>query len=172
MIGSFAPYLTLIVAWILQVMCFQHLVFANGWLLPTFHLYGLLLLPLTWSPLTILMICGVSGALLDLATLGCGVFTSSALIFGLCIPGVNRLLMPREGYEASELGTLKSHGFQWFSTRAMLLLFAHNIWMFTLEAGRWGLMVDGWGKATTSSLFTCGIFLMASYITQTKRRKR
>ena len=48
MISSIAPYLTLIFAWILQVLCFQYLVLGNGWFLPTFHLYGLVLLPLTF----------------------------------------------------------------------------------------------------------------------------
>jgi hypothetical protein len=172
MIGSLAPYLTLSIAWVLQVVCFQYLVLGNGWFLPTFHLYGLLLLPLTWSPLAILLICGLTGALLDMATLGGGVFTSSALLLGLCIPGVNRLLVPREGYEAMEQGSLQLHGFQWFSTRALLLVVAHNLWMFTVEAGRWGLMLEGWGKAITSALFTWALFLMASYITQSKRRQR
>ena len=43
MIGSITPYLTLLAAWLLQVFCFQYLVMGNGWLLPTFHLYGLIL---------------------------------------------------------------------------------------------------------------------------------
>jgi hypothetical protein len=172
MIGSIAPYITLLVAWILQVFCFQYLVLSNGWVLPTFHLYGLILLPLTWSPLTVLLICGLTGALLDAMTLGAGVFTSSALILGFCIPGVNRLLMPREGYETLGQGTLHTHGFQWFSTRSLILLSAHNIWMFSLEAGRWGLLLSGCGKALTSALFTWSLFLAASYLTQSKRRKR
>ena len=172
MIGSLTPYLTLLVAWILQVFCFQYLVLGNGWLLPTFHLYGLILLPLTLSPLALLLICGLTGALLDFTTMGGGVFTSSALLLGGCIPAVNRILIPREGYETMEQGTLQSHGFQWFSSRALLLLLAHNLWMFSLEAGRWGLMVEGWGKALTSAFFTWGLFLMASYISQSKRRKR
>ena len=62
MIGSITPYLTLLVAWLLQVFCFQYLVMGNGWLLPTFHLYGLILLPLTLSPLALLLICGLTGA--------------------------------------------------------------------------------------------------------------
>jgi len=172
MISSIAPYLTLIFAWILQVLCFQYLVLGNGWFLPTFHLYGLVLLPLTWSPLSVLLICGLTGALLDATTLGSGVFTSSALFLGFCIPGVNRLLMPREGYEALGQGTLQTHGFQWFSTRSLLLLSAHNLWMFSLEAGRWGLLLEGCGKALTSALLTWGLFLTASYVTQSKRRKR
>ena len=91
---------------------------------------------------------------------------------GLSIPAVNRLFAPREGYEVNDIGTLNSLGFQWFTSRTILLLFIHHVWMFSLEAGRWGLMLEGWGKALTSALFGWGLFLAAQWLTQSNKRSR
>ena len=169
---AFIPYIRLIAAWLLQVFCFQYLVLGNGGYFPAFHLYGLLLLPIALSPLAVLLISALVGFTLDLTTMGGGLYTSSALMMGLSIPAVNRLFSPREGYEVNDIGTLKSFGFQWFTSRTILLLFIHHLWMFSMEAGRWGLMLEGWGKALTSALFGWGLFLAAQWLTQSNKRSR
>ena len=97
---------------------------------------------------------------------------SSAVFMGLFIPIVNRLLAPREGYEITDQPTISYMGSRWFIARALLLLFIHNVWMFSIEAGRWDLLLLAWGKATTSAVFTAAVFALTLLLTQRKVRSR
>ena len=97
---------------------------------------------------------------------------SSAVLMGLFIPIVNRLLAPREGYEISDQPTISLMGSRWFLVRTFLLLFIHNTWMFSIEAGRWDLLLLAWGKATASTLLTTVIFALTLLLTQRKTRSR
>lgn len=157
---------------VLHVLFFQHAALAGGWWFLGFHLLGLLLIPLQASPLFLLITGAAFGAVVDAATLEGGLFMSSAVWMALALPAVNRLLAPREGYEITDQPTVASMGIQWFTIRTLLLLFAHHVWMFALEAGRWDLMGQAFGKALTSTLLTGAAFVLIMLLTQSRRRKR
>ena len=167
-----APYLRVILPLILQVVFFQYVSVGVGWWYLGFHLLGILLLPLQRSGLSILLFSAVFGAAIDFTCHGGGLFMSSAVLMGLFIPIVNRLLAPREGYEVSDQPTISLMGSRWFLVRTFLLLFIHNTWMFSIEAGRWDLLLLAWGKATASTLLTTVIFALTLLLTQRKTRSR
>jgi hypothetical protein len=63
-------------------------------------------------------------------------------------------------------------GLQWFSARTIAALLVHNLWMFSMEAGRWELVTAGLGKAITSSLICWLLFAIVLQLVQTKGKRR
>lgn len=155
-----------------QGLILRDAVWFHGWFCPAFHLMGLLLLPLTLSPVAILLISGITGALLDLLTAGGGLWTSSALLFGALLPVVNRLLAPREGYEGDSRPTMTEQGPGWFIARTLILITLHDLWRFGLEAGRWGLRWQTMPMAITSALATSLLILLIHRLFNAKPRTR
>jgi hypothetical protein len=90
----------------------------------------------------------------------------------LVLPFINRLLAPREGYEVTDKPIIQSMGIQWFSIRTIAALLIHNLWMFSMEAGRWELVLVGWGKAITSSLICWFLFAITLQLVQSKGKRR
>lgn len=164
--------LQLILTALLQVLFFQNLVLWSGWGIPLFHLLGLLLLPLNTRPIVLMMVSMLVGVGVDLFAYGGGIFASSAVTMAVCLPFINRLLAPREGYEVTDEPTIKSLGIQWFSVRTFAALLIHNLWMFSFEAGRWDLLLVGWGKAASSSALGLFVFVVTLLLVQAKGKKR
>ena len=156
----------------LQILFFQNMAFWDGWGILTFHLLGILLLPLNTRPVLLLLVSGTVGATIDIFAFGGGLFTSSAVAMALVLPFIDRLLAPREGYEVTDEPNIKSMGVQWFSIRTIAALAVHNLWMFSMEAGRWGLVLVGWGKAITSSLICWLLFVVVLQLAQSKGKKQ
>lgn len=166
------PYVQVILPLLLHVVFFQYIPLAQGWWYLGFHLLGLLLIPLQRAAGWILMISAGMGLIVDVATFEGGLFMSSAVVMGLFIPMVNRLLAPREGYEISDQPTIASMGMRWFVARTWLLLSIHHVWLFTWEASRWDMLPMAWGKAMTSATLTTGAFVIALLLTQRKKKIR
>lgn len=172
MIENIRPYGRLLLALGLQVFCFQYLVIGNGWGYPTFHLYGLLLLPLVMRKIPLMIIAFGTGLIADMATTSAGLHTASALVMAAMLPLINRLFAPREGYDVLDHGQLHQHGFRWFASRTFAAVWIHNIWLFLLEAGRFNLSGIALGKATTSALLTTAIFIAVQALQFSKRSRR
>lgn len=164
--------LQLLLTCALQVLFFQNMALWEGYGILTFHTLGILLLPLNTRPIILMFVSATVGAVVDLFAFGGGLFTSSAVAMGLFLPFINRLLAPREGYEVTDEPSIKSMGIQWFSIRTIAALLIHNLWMFSLEAGRWNLILSGWGKAVTSTLLCWLLFAVVLQLVQAKGKKR
>ena len=164
--------LQLLLTCALQVLFFQNMTFWDGWGIVIFHVLGILLLPLNTRPIVLMIISGIIGATVDFFAFGGGIFTSSAVAMALVLPFINRLLAPREGYEVTDKPIIQSMGIQWFSIRTIAALLIHNLWMFSMEAGRWELVLVGWGKAITSSLICWFLFAITLQLVQSKGKRR
>jgi hypothetical protein len=105
-------------------------------------------------------------------TAGGGLWTSSGLLFGALLGLVNRLLAPREGYELDSRPTTEDQGWGWFITRALILVVAHDLWRFGLEAGRWGLRWQTMPMAITSALATTTLIVLIHMLFRGNRRTR
>jgi hypothetical protein len=172
MIQNFVPYIAVFLTGLIQVLFFQYWEWGQGWLTPNFHLLGMLLLPLLASPTLIMLVCALSGLIIDYLAMGGGIFTSSSLIVGLVLPGFNRLLAPREGYEPTDAPTVTSLGVRWFVSRTFMVVLSHNVWLFAMEASRWSLLGIGWAKSLTSTLFSTVLFVAALQLVQSRKSKR
>lgn len=172
MIQNFVPYIAVLLATMVQVLFFQYWEWGQGWLTPNFHVLGMLMLPLLGSPSGIMVICALTGLVIDYFAMGGGIFTSSALMVGLVLPSINRLFSPREGYEPTDTPTISSLGIQWFVSRTFVIVLAHNAWLFAIEAGRLHLLGIGWAKGLTSSVFSTLLFAATLQLVQRRKSKR
>ena len=155
-----------------QAWIFHHLVLLDGWVTPLFHLYGLVLLPLRMRPVTYLVVGGLMGVGVDLLNFGGGLFTAAGLVSGGLQPLIARLLAPREGYEAdAEVGP-QTLGWLWWLTYTFLIVASHALWLFALEAGRWGLVPQGIGQALTSALATTALIAIVRTLFMRNARRR
>jgi hypothetical protein len=167
-----AAFLRFFIAGILQALFFQHLVLANGWLTPSIHVYGVAMLPLGRKPWVYLVAGGVMGLLQDFAAASNGLYTATCLAVGFLQPSIGRLLAPREGYEANTEPTAAAQGWTWFAVYMLLMVGAHNLILFGLEAGRWGLLLRAEGKALTSVALTFGLVALVHLLFQPRPRTR
>ncbi|MEY5042981.1 MAG: hypothetical protein RJA19_208 [Bacteroidota bacterium] len=171
--GFFAqPLLRWLLAVTLHILLFQHLTWGNGWWMPSMHLYGLVMLPLTWRPLTYLIAAGMTGWIIDLATLGGGLHTAAALLMGWLHPHIIRLFAPREGHEKGAEPHLQTLGAAWFAAHTALLIGVFHITLFALESGRWGLLPVNLAKAMTSTLLTWVLFIGIHLLFAAPARRR
>lgn len=166
------PFVRWAAALLVQGLVLRDAVWFDGWICPSLHLMGLLLLPLSLSPLFLMMIGGATGLILDLMTAGGGLWTSSGLVFGVALGLVNRLLSPREGYEIGSRPVVQDQGLQWFIIRVLLLLLVHDLWRFSLEAGRWGIRWQTMPMAITSAVSTATLIVLMHLLFSGNRRAR
>jgi hypothetical protein len=85
---------------------------------------------------------------------------------------IARLLAPREGYEADAEVSPQTLGWLWWLTYTFLIVAAHTLWLFMLEAGRWGLVPQGIGQAMTSALATTALIVIVRTLFMRNARRR
>ena len=170
--GTIQILARLALATFVQVWIFHHLVVANGWVSPLFHLYGLVLLPLRMRPFVYLFAGGVVGFAVDIMQIGGGLFTSAGLMTGYLQPLIARLLAPREGYEPEMEAGPQQLGWSWWIIYVLLISASHSIWLFALEAGRWGLLPHAIGQALTSSFATTLLIVVVQALFARNRSRR
>jgi hypothetical protein len=158
--GPLKTSLRVLLAIAAQAFIFHHLVLLHGWFTPLFHLYALVLMPLRMRPIVYLLVGGFIGLGVDLINFGGGLFTAAGLVSGGLQPLVARLLSPREGYEVDAEPGPKNLGWSWWIAFTFLIIWGHSIWLFCIEAGRWGLLPRALGQATTSAIGTTILVLI------------
>lgn len=170
--SSLRTFVRLLLAWLSQTFVFHHLVLLDGWLTPMFHLYALVLLPLRWRPLTFLLLGGGMGLVTDLTTLGGGLFTAAGLMSGMAQPWIGRLLAPREGYESDAKPDAAAFGWGWMLAYTFLVVWAHALWLFLVEAGRWDLIPKALGQSAASAALTTVLILGVRSLFNQNRSQR
>lgn len=102
------------------------------------YLYVLfiLLLPVETPGWILLPVCFLLGLMVDIGLNTAGLHTSACTFAGFVRPTVLRFIKPREGYDANTTPGLFNMGFSWFFSYAVILIFLHHAWLFTIEAFR------------------------------------
>ncbi len=121
---------------LLQSLVVSRMSSLNGLILPWVYIFGILMLPFSTPRWLLLCISFVVGLLMDYFTGPLGLHTSACVVLGFAQPIVQRLLAPREGYDASQRPTLQRMGFAWYTTYAGVLTLIHHTWLFFLEVYR------------------------------------
>lgn len=170
--GTLQLVIRLGLAILVQVWIFHHLVLADGWIAPLFHLYGLALLPLRMRPFIYLIAGGMVGLVVDLMQIGGGLFTSAGLMTGFVQPWIARLLAPREGYEPEMEAGPQQLGWSWWVMYVLLIVSSNTLWLFALEAGRWGLLPHAIGQALSSAIATTALIVVVQALFARNRSRR
>ena len=93
----------LLLALILQIVIFRFAIFASGWAIIFFHLYGLTMLPIGWNKTSYLFVGAITGIVLDLCMLTGGLHMAAGTFLGLALPHISSLVAPREGFHKGHI---------------------------------------------------------------------
>ena len=137
----------------LQVVFFQRLVlFDTAFCLP--YIGFLLFLPLTFSPVILMLLGFLMGISVDFFQNSQGLHASAAVFIGFIRNFWLDRITPQGGYEAVGEQPFRSLGLEWFLYFLMPLLLLHHLFLFFVEAGGFALTGLTLAKAFSSFLFT------------------
>ena len=135
---------------LLQVLIFRFGVFAGGYAIIFFHLYGIAILPIGWHKTSYLFIGAFVGMILDLVLLTGGLHMASGAALGFILPGLGGLVSPRDGFlKGHIMGALKD-GWPRYLSYCFLITFTYSFALFAIEGGRIGLLPAALGKGLLS----------------------
>ena len=106
----------------------------GGMYSPFIYILFILLLPFE-TPRYLLMILGfLMGLTIDIFSNTPGIHASATVFVAFLRPGVLMLISSRETYEPGSAPRISMYGFEWFVKYAVILIFAHNFFLFLIEA--------------------------------------
>jgi hypothetical protein len=124
----------------------------------------IMLLPFSTNKPLVLLISFVYGLCIDLFYDTQGMHASACVFMGLARGFVLKLLSPREGYEENHKPTLSYMGTAWFISYALLLIFAHHMVLFYLEAFTFGEFFRTLLRVLCSTIATFGFVYMLQFL--------
>ena len=111
------------------------------------------------------MILGlISGLIVDLFFQTLGIHASAAVFMMFIRPFWMRLILPRSGYDESDLMTVNNYGASWFIGYAVPLIFSYCCIVFFIEAGTAQLFWHTISKALVSTLITLVFVVFTQYL--------
>jgi len=157
------------------IMAVQVLILNNlnlgGYINPWLYVLFILVLPLE-MPNWLLMITGFfTGLIIDIFLNTPGMHASATVFLAFLRPALLRFFGPHDGYESGSL-PLPSHlGFGWFFKYTALAVFAHHLFLFTIEAFSLGNFFFTLQKSIFSSLATLiTIFIVILFTVKAERK--
>lgn len=163
-IGNFFLYLFL-----------QIVIFRNFNIMDTAYCFVyinfILLLPFEMSPLLIILLSCGYGFIVDIFYNTLGINMAASVLIGYLRLHLINVLTPRGGYDASAELTISSMGIQWMLIYSTILVFAHHLLLFILEA--WGFTSIGLilSKTVMTTLLSLFVILLFQYLFTTSRRR-
>ena len=140
----------LIFTCLLQVLIFRYAIFAGGWVVICFHIYGLILLPFELSKTSYILIGAVEGALIDLVLLTGGLHMAAGVF--TCF------IAPREGFTREHSISVLQDGWGRFLVLSSLISFTYMFSLFAIEGWKWSLLPNAIGKGIASTILNVILF--------------
>lgn len=132
----------------------------NGLAIPLVYIFFILLLPVDLNRVLLLVICLVTGILIDLFYNTLGFHASACLFLGFIRPGILKTLQPREGYDQSGEISIRNMGLNWFALYAGILIVGHHLWLFIFDDFNFAYLGKTLLKIILSSTYTFILVLL------------
>lgn len=167
-ISLLLSFLAYIVA---QVLIFQHIALfglAIGYLYVGF----LLLLPFELAPIALLLIGFFCGLTVDVFYDTPGIHASASVLLSFLRIYLVKQTAPTGGYEAGQLPTIRDMGLRWFLVYSAVLVVAHHLLLFLIEASDFSLVGRSLFRAGISASFTLMLLITVQYLFYPQQRTR
>ena len=146
-----------------QVLVLNNIQF-SGFVNPFMYVLFILLLPFE-TPRWVLLVSGfLLGLSIDIFSNTLGLHASATLVMAFLRPYVLRVISPRDGYETGTYPRVFYYGISWFLNYAIILVFAHHLFLFYLEVFRFSEFFRTLLRVILSSSFSILIILLSQYI--------
>lgn len=143
---------------LLQVLIFRYGIFAGGWVVTCFHIYGLILLPTELSKTSCLMIGALVGASIDVVLLTGGLHMSAGIVTCFMTPWLTTFIAPREGFIREHSISVLHDGWGRFLALSSLISFVYMFTLFAVEGWKWSLLPSAIGKGIASTAMNVILF--------------
>lgn len=142
----------------------------GGFITPYIYVLFLLSLPLDAAPAVTLFLGFLLGFTVDLFMRTFGMHAMACVAIAFLRPHVLRYIEPRDGYEVGMRASLTQFGWSWYLSYAALLVFAHHLILFVVEA--FAIRELGYIllKTVLSGLVTLLLILIVQLISSNRRQ--
>jgi hypothetical protein len=148
----------LILTCLLQVLIFRYAVFADGWVIICFHIYGLIMLPFELSKTSYILIGAVVGALMDVVLLTGGLHMAAGVFTCFMTPWLTTFIAPREGFTREHSISVLHDGWGRFLGLSSLISFTYMFSLFAVEGWKLSLLPNAIGKGVASTILCVILF--------------
>ncbi len=146
-----------------QVLVLNNIQF-SGFVNPFMYVLFILLLPFE-TPRWLLLVSGfLLGLSVDIFSNTLGLHASATLFMAFLRPYVLRVISPRDGYETGTFPRVFYYGIAWFLNYAIILVFAHHLFLFYLEVFRFSEFFRTLLRVILSSSFSILFIVLSQYI--------
>jgi hypothetical protein len=162
--------------WAALLLFFQVLMLENislgGWATPVIYPMLFLILPFRISNWILLILALLYGLLIDMFSNTPGMH-AAALVFMVWLrPHIISLTLPRGGIEVDDEPRIGSLGLQWFATYTSILILAHHLALYFMEAFSLVDFLRTVGKALFSSVVSFLLIIILEYIFTPRKSRR
>jgi rod shape-determining protein MreD len=149
------------------LVLFQVLILDNiqisGFINPYMYVLFILLMPFQ-TPGWLLIVSGFAlGMTMDLFHHTLGMHASATVFMAFLRPAVLRMFAPRDGYEPNTFPRIFYYGLPWFTKYTLILVFAHHLLLFFLEAFSFSGFFLTMGRIIMSSVFSILLIILSQY---------
>ncbi len=146
-----------------QVLVLNNIQF-SGFVNPFMYVLFILLLPFE-APRWVLLVSGfLLGLSVDIFSNTLGLHASATLFMAFLRPYVLRVISPRDGYETGTYPRVFYYGITWFLNYAIILVFAHHLFLFYFEVFRLSEFFRTLLRVILSSSFSILFIVLSQYI--------
>lgn len=167
MIRLLPKYILQFIALVLFQVVILNSVQISGYINPYMYILFIITLPFELAGWITLLLGFGLGLTIDMFSNTPGVHASATLFMAFIREIILPYLSPREGYESGTFPTVKYYGWSWFAKYAALLVFAHHLFLFFIEAFSFNFAGHTFIKVLSSSAIT---FILV-ILTQSKQSK-
>lgn len=138
---------------------------ASPYFYPLFYSIFILFLPLSISPILLIVFAFGEGLVIDAFMNTGGLHTSALILLAILRPPVLKLVSPREDYDATKPIGIQTFGFRRFSLLILILSMIQHIWFFSIEYFKFSELHIILSKAVLSALLSTVLIILTNYLT-------
>ncbi|GET30029.1 rod shape-determining protein MreD [Prolixibacter sp. SD074] len=164
MINDILKYGIMYVVLVLVQVLLINNVQLGGMYSPFIYILFILLLPFD-TPRYLLLILGfLLGLTIDIFSNTPGIHASATVFAAFLRPGVLMLVSSRDNHEPGSAPRISTYGFEWFLKYAVILILAHNLFLFFAEAFTLHGLFHTLLKAIINSFLSIILIVLSQYL--------
>lgn len=155
---------------LIQVLVMNKINF-YGFLNPYVYILFILLLPFETPGWLLLLLSLATGLTVDLFSGTMGLHAASTVFAGFMRPYIIKIVGEKPDYDITTQPKLQQMGLKWFMTYALLMIFAHQLFLNMLDVFSFDEFWQTLLRIIVSSLFTFLFIMLIEYIFAPRKDK-
>lgn len=150
--------LVLFQVWVLNNIQF------SGYINPFMYILFLLLLPFETPSWLVLLLGFGLGLSIDMFSDTLGMHASAAVFVAFLRPFILQAISPRDGFEIGTFPRIYYYGLTWFLKYTLILVFAHHLFLFSIEVFNFHNYHMVLWRTVLSTIFTSILIVISQYV--------